>query len=253
MGFKILEPTYFQIKTTVMRVVPVFRKWFFLLLTLIISNFAVSAQKVKVELVKGHRLQGDIISYTYGDTLHLMVNGQYPIKIPESEIKAINFPSQKKNDSFIAKKWLNTTRLAMDIGATANSPSFSHTLSKRIFSNINLFGGIGIGIDNYYLSDLYNVVPIYGSIKYYFIKQRFSPFIDIRYGYGLPWPFEDSANGGKHFNPIIGYRFGGSGLMGEIKGGLKFQKLDYQFISTTEVSNYDILIKRAQVGLNFTF
>ncbi|MBP7644841.1 MAG: hypothetical protein KA767_15970, partial [Saprospiraceae bacterium] len=63
----------------------------------------------------------------------------------------------------------------------------------------------------------------------------------------------DSANGGKHFNPIIGYRIGGSGMMVEITGGLKFQKLDYQFISTTEVSDYDILVKRAQLGINFTF
>ncbi|HOY11751.1 MAG TPA: hypothetical protein PLY70_01370 [Saprospiraceae bacterium] len=236
-----------------MNAAPVYPKWICFLLFFVLISLGADGQKVSVELLKGNKIEGIIISYTYGDTLHLMVNGQYPIKIPESGIKAITFPNQKKHDTFSSKKWLNTSRVAMDFGATSNSPSFSHTVSKRLFSNINLFAGVGIGIDNYYLSDLYNVIPIFGSIKYYFIKQRFSPFIDIRYGYGQPWPFEDSASGGKHFNPIIGYRIGGSGMMVEITGGLKFQKLDYEFISATEVSEFDILVKRAQLGLNFTF
>ena len=212
-------------------------------------------QKATVELLKGSIFEGEIVKYQYGDTLFLLIDKGIVIKFPESTIKELSFNKNKTTHLYNPKKLLNSTRFALDMGETKNGFSLSHTIYLMAFSNF--YYGVGGGIDNHYGEENYNVFPIFGASRYYLLKRRISPFLDVKVGYGMAFKQLRNnlidANGGFHFNPTFGYRFGTKYFASELTFGVKIQKVDYLYQSAQESIEYNILVKRLQVGFNFTF
>lgn len=213
-------------------------------------------EQIAVYLKKGTVLKGEMVSYSYGDTLKMLVGvAKKEISLPEDAIEKIKFYGQHLKSAFNEKNWLYTSKLALLPGSTDTGLGISQMVSKKLVRG--LFGGVAVGVDNYYLGPGFNVYPVTGSLKYYGSNEIVSPFIEMRTGYGLAFSAERQgqalAKGGLHLNPSMGLRFGSRFLYTELSIGLKFQRLSYLYAFVDHTNDYDVLVRRFEAGLSFTF
>ncbi len=78
------------------------------------------------------------------------------------------------------------------------------TLGCRVMPQ--LFVGVGSGA-SYMFERKYVFVPVYGNVRWYFMKKANTPFIDVKAGYSFI-PKKSDHDGGFYLSPTIGYEFG---------------------------------------------
>lgn len=220
------------------------------------AGLCMAQQQLTVLLKKGAVLRGEMVNYEFGDTLYMVLEkSDKVLRIPDSEIRKIRFHKADYGVDFDQKKWILNTGLSFLPGSTSTGLSASQAFSYRLKGN--LFTGVAVAAENYYLNDGSNVFPVLGCVKYYFSDKVASPFVDMRMGYGLSFPNERVgqalAKGGMHFNPRVGLRFGSRYLYTELHLGLKFQNLTYQYAFVDRKDDYEIVIRRLDAGISFTF
>ncbi len=101
------------------------------------------------------------------------------------------------------------------------------------------FGGIGAGIDWYYIRS----VPVFLSVnKSFFQKDKRSLFLSADAGYNFEWerkyyrdfpPYDTEKKGGAYWGTGVGYRFG----VGKSDNAVLFQ-LGYSYKKLTETQTY---------------
>ncbi len=114
--------------------------------------------------------------------------------------------------------------------------------------------GTGLGTGAYFYRPWSGeiVYPVFAEGRSYLMKQKSSPYVVLRAGYGFAFRNRSigiaEASGGKMFNPAIGYRFGDhDGLKLCFDLGLMFQEAAFTYTSGTDRSDIDLIYRR----LNF--
>jgi len=74
---------------------------------------------------------------------------------------------------------------AKGFGESENSVISAHYLHER-FINEQVSVGLGVGY-SYFSSYQFSAIPLFFSSHYFFLDQRFSPFVNLRSG--IYWPF----------------------------------------------------------------
>lgn len=142
-----------------------------------------------------------------------------------------------------------------NIGSPGISTGASMTGQRYITPDLSL--GVGMGIYNYDLDARRLVMPLYGEIRYRFIRHFTSPVVALKSGYG--WTAKNyigdlqQHRGGAFINPFVGYEFGMDRKISWTLGvGLLFQKAYYAYANGQEEFDEDIYFKRTEFKLGIT-
>lgn len=214
-------------------------------------------QKVKLTLINGHELTGQLVEYLPDDKITIMIGDGQEITFDMDKLKSVKMTDvvTKKPYEFREKGWYNRTSISALTGESATGFSLNHTVSYQFDRRLSV--GIGGGVDNYYKQDGYNIIPVFIEAKSFLLARNESPFVAIRGGYAFASNDEEigqiTADGGWMINPTVGYRLSGGDFMVDLFIGVKIQKSDYEYLSGETRVTDDIRYKRLDVGMGFMF
>lgn len=233
---------------------------------LVLSINTLSAQKDaklykdKLILKDGSVIVGHITAYDPEGVISLELSSGMPIMFQNNQVKkvimGIDGSKGKSNDlSLKAKRIYNETQLSLLLGESGSGMSLSHNVLYQY--NGRLAVGVGLGVENYYLSSGRDIYPLYANVKLNILKSSSAPFIGTKLGYGMAFKKESEnifeAQGGLMFNPYFGIRVGSRGLIINLYTGLKFQAAQYEIINSWETRSEEILFRRMEVGISVMF
>jgi hypothetical protein len=234
---------------------------FFFLVILLIANIICYSQnenKATVILKNRSKLRGDFTLLNQ-DSFLLSINN-IPIRFSFAKVDRVIMNDKDEDLKFkytLKEKFSYNTRVSIignqEHGSFSFSQSFLYQAAK------NFFVGIGVGIENYLQNASLNLFPITIDSKYYLKSQKTAPFLGIRTGYGLlagknnSPTILDTSRGGFHFNPTFGFRLSGNGVMTEIYGGIKIQKMNLEQRVGSSYTKTDLQANRVEGGLSFMF
>jgi hypothetical protein len=234
-------------------------RWVSTLVFCLIVGFlsAQSKESVKVQLENGHTLVGELVDYIPEVAVTIRFGGGNILEIPMSDIKKLDMEGLKlkRPYTFRERGWYNRSSISALTGESGTGISINHTVSYHLNRLLGI--GIGVGIDNYYKEDGYNIFPVYGEVKSFFLKKNETPFASLRVGYTFAGPDEEigqiEASAGYMVNPALGYRLSGGGFMVDLTVGVKIQKSDYEYLSGDAKVTDNITYRRVEIGMGFMF
>lgn len=214
--------------------------------------------KDKVILNNGSTLIGKIIEYNPDSHVALELQVGSVVNFKVGQIKSIHMYEDrgiKPVASLKIKKVYHEGQFSLLPGESGSGVSLSYNALWQ--NNSRLAFGPGFGIDNYFAREGRDVFPVYANVRYYLTDHAFAPYIGGKLGYGMAFKNEDaflfSANGGIMVNPQFGIRLGTGGMIFNLYSGLKFQKADYEFITSWETRTEEILYRRVEIGASVMF
>ena len=213
-------------------------------------------ERVKVVLKNGNVLYGKLIAYSPDTGLELQIY-DHTMTIPDNRIKKLKMYSRSIKNVYLplkTKKFYFRT----NAGLLSNTNGTGTTLNISALYQFNNYfsAGVGLGVDNYYFNAPHNIFPVFSEFKAYLMDKKSSPFVSLKTGYSFNRAHEDSgqlkARGGILVNPTFGYRFGSSGIMFDVYGGIRYQKANYERLSWA-FSTQEILWRRVELGMALSF
>ena len=216
-----------------------------------------SDQKVKLTLKNDHVITGSLVKYVPDQSVTILIGVDQELSFEMDQLKAFEMSDiqVQKPYEFREKGWYNRTSLSVLSGESATGYSLNHSVSYQFDRRISV--GAGVGIDNYYSEDGYNIIPVFLELKSYFLKRNATPFVALRGGYAFASNDEEigqiKANGGLMINPMVGYRLSGGSFMVDLFVGIKVQNSDYEYLSGETRIIDDIRYKRLDIGIGFMF
>lgn len=257
-----------------------FRKWRCLkcltLLLLLGVGINASAQEgegklssVVVKLNKGGIITGYLVKFEPGHALWVKTERGDTMRIDDMWVRKIQYLDSNKRFQKSRHIYAFKERGVYHASSVGLTPSTA-AIEDGGLTGVSLstvFGyqhnrwlgtGIGSGIEFYHVDRGEMVVPIFGEIRGYFLKDWSTPYFTIRGGYGLAIKNEEAdifdAGGGWMFNPSFGWRLSGKkGMNLFMDLGVQFQEASYEFRSGSERSNVEIFYKRLNVRMGFLF
>jgi opacity protein-like surface antigen len=231
------------------------------LIFLIIFQSSIQAQseeqKVKLTLINGHELTGQLVEYIPDDKVTIMIGDGQEITFTMEQLKSVKMTDvvTKKPYEFRETGWYNRTSISALTGESATGYSLNHTVSYQLDRRLSI--GVGGGVDNYYKQDGYNIIPVFVELKSFLLARNESPFVALRGGYAFASNDEEigqiRADGGWMINPTVGYRLSGGDFMVDLFIGVKVQKSDYEYLSGETRVTDDIRYNRLDIGIGFMF
>lgn len=209
---------------------------------------------VEVILNDGKKISGTLDTYVPNEYVKIRIADQI-ITIDAQQIKRVNMGTTGvTRDTFKLRRWYNRTHFSTMFNQNGIGFGIKHSI-QYAFANWMLIGA-GIGIDNYYLSSVNNVFPVYIDMRSNLIQSKNSPFIGLRAGYGFVHNIvrlgQTQAIGGAYVSPIVGYRLGANKMSVDLFCGLAFQRVSYRFQNALR-SDQKILFRRTEIGVAVQF
>jgi hypothetical protein len=213
----------------------------------------------RLYLKDGSRLNGKIIKYDGVNSVVFVLAGGDTIQFDQKMIKKISMytSSFHEEEPFHLKSPNYYIRAQLSLLFSKENKGASLSISSGAQINHWYSAGLGVGIDNYYLNEGFDIIPVFGEMKFSLFKKNTSPYIGLRSGYGFKSADESvgqtAAKGGWFFNPVFGYRLGASKPFIDLFAGAKFQSLTYSVIESSSSSEFDIKFRRYDFGIGITF
>lgn len=229
-----------------------------------------SEQYTKYKFIKKNNsvIIGEIVEKLDGKPYKILLDNGVIIEIREQEIyrmkplststvAALSVPFEQPN-----YKWgfsaeasgLSNTRF--NIGSPGISTGL--TVAAHRYINYHLALGFGTGVFNYDLDSRRQLIPVHGDIKWRFVKNFSTPFIQLKAGYALA--SNNFINGlidkkgGSFYNPFLGYEFGVKNKISWSLGlGVVFQKAYYEYQEGTTFADEDIVFRRTEFKIGIAF
>ena len=235
-------------------------KLLLLVLSTSLITFSATAQDtlddVIVILENGHKVHGKLLDYdpVKGATISMGYGGKVFLDIAMIKrletVKVIETPYRFKEKGFMSHVGISLLN--------GNSHSGFSVGYEGMWGFHRLFSvGLGLGVDNYYASQGYNIVPTFLTVRSYLLGQDKTPFLYARTGYA--WAIKDAdvgqveADGGLMWNVGGGFRLASGDTMFNIYAGVKVQKSDYRSTAGETRIADDILFKRIEIGCGILF
>ncbi len=229
----------------------------FMIISIMTSMAQSTDQTVKITLLNGHELTGQLVEYIPEDKITIMVGDGQEVTFTLDKLKAVKMNDivNKKPYDFRETGLYNRTSLSALTGESSTGFSLNHSVSYMLDRRLSI--GLGAGIDNYYKEDGYNIIPVFMEVKSFLLARNESPFVAIRGGYAFAANDEElgqiKADGGWMINPSIGYRLSGGDFMIDLFIGVKIQKSDYEYLTGDTRIIDDIRYNRLDIGMGFMF
>ncbi len=199
-----------------------------------------------VYLKGGNILRGKIISYEPGVNIEfvswngvkLNFDSKIVTKVVQERIDMTRRAAkreQRNTYKFREKGIYNTTDLSINFGQDMDGkviPGFSiDNVTGYQFHRL-IGAGVGVGYETFQMGAGQAVIPVFGEVRGYLLKNMSTPMFRMQLGYGFGVKNERNnivkTNGGLLVHPAIGYRFGaGSAANFTIDFGYKIQKASY--------------------------
>jgi len=212
--------------------------------------------EVIVVLKGGTTIEGEIVSWNYGDDLILKTKWNPSMVIPADRIKKV---TEKSAVASIFKNYnyketglyyaAQISLIAANNGDRANNTngiSYSISAGKK-FSRL-LSVGAGIGYDNYIWDTSENFIPIFAEVSGYFQPTNVSLFYNLKMGGSVGIKNQDvglnQSKGGLIVYPSLGLRFGQEKIKCTLDIGYKFQKANLTYVDSWKTSEQSVTYKR---------
>lgn len=236
-------------------------KGFIAILLLLCLHFTLFSQeenaRATVYLSDGSILYGEVVKFSAEKDITLSINGTL-IELGHEQVTKIVMDEkvrhQKPRDPHKIYHKVNLSLLGSIDGLGAGIHySINYMLLKQ------LMVGVGSGIDNYYLSNRRNMVPVFAEVRWLFLPESTSPYIDLKGGYGIPLKSEKNgiigSKGGVLINPTFGIIFSGKNAVDvELSLGFRMQKVYYElFDDNTNYRKQNITHRRIEFGVGIIF
>ena len=222
-----------------------------------ITLTAQDTREVKIKLNNGHRITGQLVSYSINESITIRLGHDQELTFPMEEVAELKMEDFKteKPYTFKDKRFYNRTSISALTGESSTGFSVNHTITYQFHRKLGV--GLGFGVDNYYKEDGYDIFPVFMEIRSYLMQENRTPFIAMRGGYAFAFTDEEigqiEADGGWMINPTIGYRLSAEKFMVDIFAGIKIQKSDYEYRDFETRIRDDITFRRLDIGLGFMF
>lgn len=222
-----------------------------------------SEQYIKYKFLKknGGVIIGQIVEKLEGKPYKILLDNGVTIELREQEVYRMKPMARNRVavPSVQFEKPLYKWGFSMEASALSNTrfnigtPGISTGIaaSAHRFINYHLALGLGTGIFNYDLDSRRQLIPINADIKWRFVKNFSTPFIQFRAGYSLA-----SNNfitgliekkGGVFYNPFLGYEFGVKNKVSWTMGlGVVIQKAFYAYQEGSTFADEDIIFRRTE-------
>jgi len=135
---------------------------------------------------------------------------------------------QPKIYDFKEKGWYHNTSVFINFSFNSGA-GIHHAMGYRF--NRLLGVGIGSGIETHDFNSVRNIIPIYAEARGFLLPLRITPYYALKIGYGIALKdetrFTTRANGGFHFSPEVGVRFGAGDVSYYLGIEYKLQKASF--------------------------
>ena len=160
----------------------------FLSVMFIVPVFAQKGKKDIVYLKSGGIIKGQLITH---DTEIVKINSagnDWVFNV--AEVDSVSKYSKVRKEPGINQDYFFDTSMGVLLGNSGNNQSapFSFMSSVNFRINGNLYAGAGLGAE--FLDETY--MPAFAQIQYKFRNTRFTPFLNLQFGYMIP--LEDGPN-----------------------------------------------------------
>lgn len=220
-----------------------------------------------VYLHNGKKLEGKILNYSPGESMEFKTLGGAEVTILDYQLRKIKV---KKIGRVKVRKLYDlpekgfyhsyTFGILTNSGGGANGRLMGTEVTASAGYHFDRLTGVGLGFgwDNYHPAAGEQVIPVFAEARRFLSDQASAPFVLLRAGYGVALKNPDAtirgASGGWMFNPMAGWRLSGRRGMNLSLGlGMKFQKADFLYESSSSRSEIDLLYKRLQLQVGFMF
>ena len=184
----------------------------FIALILLVPAFGQKSKKDVVYLKTGAVIRGQLLTYDLA-TVKINSDGNLWVFQP-SEVDSVSWNSKKvsrsskSTDEFgLAKNYFFDTSMGVLVGNSGNAQKapFSFMTSANFKVLDKLYVGAGLGAE--FLDETY--MPAFAQIQYKFRNTRFTPFINLQFGYMVPLEDSNNQNYTNYYPPYSDYYPGG--------------------------------------------
>jgi hypothetical protein len=147
-----------------------------------VPAFAQKNKKDVVYLKSGGIIKGQLVTQ---NTEAVKINsGGNEWVFKNTEVDSISRYTRANNESGLNKKYFFDTSMGVLVGNSGNSQNapFSFMTSVNFKTCDKLYVGAGLGVD--FFDESY--MPAFAQIQYKFRDTRFTPFINLQFGYMVP-------------------------------------------------------------------
>jgi hypothetical protein len=228
------------------------------------TNLQLYAQNDKVYLNNQSSLVGKLIYYKPNDTLILELKTGQTLIFMGKDVKKVVMGETKirveKPYEFRERGMYNVTYFNINFAKTPNIYGSGKTYLGVALQNITGFQfnrklgtGLGLGLDNYYISgNDANVLSVFNEIRGYLNADNQAFYYSVSSGVGFPLKQKSDATfnltghkGGIMFYPAIGLRFGASPKFNFFMDiGTKFQRIYINQINQWAENRYAVTYQR---------
>lgn len=231
-------------------------KYIALLLLIGLSTIAAGQSPVKVQMLNGGTVKGHLLSMDATGTMVVQLDtAGTTITLPGYQIDTYTVGNSfdKPRSQWADRRWHHTTSMYVLASDFRLGVGADHTVHRQLRRGLDL--GAGVAIANYRQNVITNMLAFYGSGRYYFMDQRFSPYVEARLGYGLVLP-DDSlieSNGGAYLQTQVGFKLEQRSTVCHWYAGYQQQQAGYLTRSGERLSDVDIMYRRIVFGFSIGF
>jgi hypothetical protein len=223
------------------------------------TGTTLNAQNDKVYLKNDTRLVGKITYYKPNDTLIIELKNGQTFFLLDKDVKKIVMGETKfeKPYAFRERGLYNITYFNLNFGKNINFGTSNTGVALQNTTGFQfnrwLGAGLGLGLDNYYISgNDANVLSVYSEIRGYLNADNRAFYYSMASGMGFPLvqKSDKSSNltghkGGFMLHPAIGMRFGASPKFNFFMDiGTKFQRLKLDQINQWSENHFTVTYQR---------
>jgi len=203
---------------------------------LVLLSIIATAQNKQLNTVyfkNGSVIKGTILQYQIGESIKIETADKSVWVFKSEDVDKIEIPKPVKVPSeadYAFKKGV-FTQLQVEMmpskkeSSQGTTPSMLGVAGYQI--NKHFSAGLGTGVEAFHIS----MLPLFGDIRYYFLNDRFTPFINLKAGYAFPLENSKDANRNvalkSHGGMMGGIEFG---YLKSLSNGTKFTfSLGYRY------------------------
>ena len=186
---------------------------------LLLPAFGQKSKKDVVYLKTGAIIRGQLLTYDLA-TVKINSDGNLWVFQP-SEVDSVSRALKAKPDAGPIKNYFFDSSMGVLVGNSGNAQKapFSFMTSANFKVLDKLYVGAGLGAE--FLDETY--MPAFAQIQYKFRNTRFTPFVNLQFGYMVPLEDSNNQNYTNYYPPYSDYYPGGqSQASGKLKtdGGI---------------------------------
>jgi hypothetical protein len=219
-------------------------------LLLVLLTIVATAQRKPINTVyfkNGSVIKGRIIEDKPGEKIRIETADKSIWVFNSSDVDKIEIPKQVSTPldiDFNLKKGV-FTQLQLELmpskkqSSEGTVPALLGVVGYQV--NKQFSAGVGAGIEAFHIS----MMPVFADVRYYFLNDRFTPFINLKAGYAFPLENQKDYNRNVNLNSK-------GGLMGGIElGYIKSLSNDTKFTFSLGYRHQELLQKGLMDQYNY--